>query len=150
MALKWPPVQDRQPAFQRADLLQGGPTSRWSARATGSCSPRTVTDPDKVDPPLPDSGASDLKGSDFESLALDDVETQPKDASIHAFRPSTGGSSRRRAAPPASTGTATSSATPRCPTPRRTATPLRLCNLCSPPWNTSSFRHERTKEGRPT
>ena len=45
-----------------------------------------LVDADKVDPPLPDTGASDLKGDEFDSLALDDVETQPKDASIHAFR----------------------------------------------------------------
>lgn len=39
--------------------------------------------PEKVDPSLPDTGASDLKGDDFESLALDKVETQPKDAARH-------------------------------------------------------------------
>jgi hypothetical protein len=42
--------------------------------------------PDKVDPGLSGTDVSDLKGDDFESLALDNVETQPKDASIHAFR----------------------------------------------------------------
>jgi hypothetical protein len=44
-----------------------------------------LTDPDKVDPGLSGTDVQDLKGDDFESLALDDVETQPKDASIHAF-----------------------------------------------------------------
>lgn len=42
--------------------------------------------PDKVDPSLSGTDVRDLKGNDFESLALDNVETQPKDASIHAFR----------------------------------------------------------------
>jgi hypothetical protein len=45
-----------------------------------------LVDPEKVDPGLSGTDVSDLKGDDFESLALEDVETQPKDASIHAFR----------------------------------------------------------------
>lgn len=45
-----------------------------------------LVDPDKVNPSLSGTDVQDLKGKDFESLALDDVETQPKDASIHAFR----------------------------------------------------------------
>jgi hypothetical protein len=45
-----------------------------------------LTDPDKVDPGLSGTDVQDLKGDDFESLALENVETQPKDASIHAFR----------------------------------------------------------------
>jgi hypothetical protein len=44
-----------------------------------------LKDPTKVDPPL--SGTdTDVKSGDFESVALDNVETQPKDASVHAFR----------------------------------------------------------------
>lgn len=42
--------------------------------------------PDKVNPELSGTDSQDLKGDDFESLALDNVETQPKDASIHAFK----------------------------------------------------------------
>lgn len=45
-----------------------------------------LEDADKVDPSLSGTDVQDLKGDDFDSLALDDVETQPKDASIHAFR----------------------------------------------------------------
>jgi len=45
-----------------------------------------LTDPCEVDPALSGTDVQDVKGDDFESLALDDVETQPKDASIHAFR----------------------------------------------------------------
>jgi len=44
-----------------------------------------LTDPDKVNPELSGTDA-DVKSGDFESLALDNVETQPKDASVHAFR----------------------------------------------------------------
>jgi hypothetical protein len=42
--------------------------------------------PDKVDPSLSGTDVQDLKGDEFESLALDNVETQPKDASIHKFQ----------------------------------------------------------------
>lgn len=44
-----------------------------------------LKDPTKVNPELSGTDA-DVKSGDFESVALDNVETQPKDASVHAFR----------------------------------------------------------------
>lgn len=45
-----------------------------------------LEDAQKVDPPLSGTDVQDLKGDDFGDVALETVETQPKDASIHAFR----------------------------------------------------------------
>jgi hypothetical protein len=45
-----------------------------------------LVDAKEVDPSLSGTDQQDLKGDDFDSVALDNVETQPKDASIHAFR----------------------------------------------------------------
>ena len=41
--------------------------------------------PEEVNPPLSGTNDQGLKG-DFDSVALDAPETQPKDASVHAFR----------------------------------------------------------------
>lgn len=40
---------------------------------------------DKVDPTVQDPGGEKLTGDDFDSLALDDVETQPHNASLRPF-----------------------------------------------------------------
>jgi hypothetical protein len=64
-----------------------------------------VESPDKVDPTVQTGPAGEeLTGKDFETTDLEDVETQPKDASIHAFRAfdswlkkSTGRTSRQHA-----------------------------------------------------
>ena len=45
-----------------------------------------LEDPTTVDPELSGTDVQELADGDFDSLALDNVETQPKDASIHAFR----------------------------------------------------------------
>ena len=44
-----------------------------------------LVDPDVVNPELSGTDSQELKGDDFESLALENVETQPKDASRHYF-----------------------------------------------------------------
>jgi hypothetical protein len=45
-----------------------------------------VEDPDTVNPTVnTGSGGQELTGDDFQDVGLDDVETQPKDASRHAF-----------------------------------------------------------------
>jgi hypothetical protein len=44
-----------------------------------------IIEPTTVNPPLSGTDDQSLKGDDFDSVALDSVATQPKDASIHAF-----------------------------------------------------------------
>ena len=44
-----------------------------------------IIDPTTVNPDLSGTDAQSLKGDDFDNVALDNVATQPKDASIHAF-----------------------------------------------------------------
>lgn len=91
------PEQRRQMATHMAKtLVADNPRFNWRTFFAAAQVPYTrqaaqhvaedLVDADKVDPALPDTGASDIKGDEFDSLALDDVETQPKDASIHAFR----------------------------------------------------------------
>lgn len=45
-----------------------------------------LEDPTVVNPPLSGTDEQSLKGSDFQDTNMEDVETQPKDASKHAFR----------------------------------------------------------------
>jgi hypothetical protein len=44
-----------------------------------------IVEPTTVNPDLSGTDDQSLKGDDFDSIALDNVATQPKDASIHAF-----------------------------------------------------------------
>lgn len=44
-----------------------------------------IVEPTTVNPELSGTDDQSLKGDDFDSIALDNVATQPKDASIHAF-----------------------------------------------------------------
>jgi hypothetical protein len=87
-----PPSERHAMAYKMAVACkQDNPRFNWRTLYAAAKVPfvRTaedLVDPGKHDPSLPDTGASDLKGDEFESLALDNVETQPKDASIHAFR----------------------------------------------------------------
>lgn len=92
------PVEARaQMALHMAKTLQAdNPRFNWRTFFAAAKVPFTreaarriaeeLVDPDKVDPGLSGTDVQDLKGDEFESLALDNVETQPKDASVHAFR----------------------------------------------------------------
>ena len=53
--------------------------------AVGLRTADAVEQPTVVDPPLSGTDDQDVKGDDFDSVALDDVETQPKDASLKVF-----------------------------------------------------------------
>lgn len=44
------------------------------------------TDESAVNPPLSGTDQQDVKGDDFDGIQLDDVETQPKDASVNVFK----------------------------------------------------------------
>ena len=44
-----------------------------------------IVEPTTVNPELSGTNDQSLKGDDFDNIALDNVPTQPKDASIHAF-----------------------------------------------------------------
>ena len=84
---------------------------RQPAQPAGAVQSRGTETPDEVDPTVHDRpGAEKLTGDNFDSVALDSgAETQPKDASRHAFRPSTTGCSGPPDALRASTATPPSS-----------------------------------------
>ena len=55
------------------------------AASTRRVADDNIVDPTTVNPPLSGTDDQSLKGDDFDNIALDNVATQPKDASIHAF-----------------------------------------------------------------
>lgn len=57
------------------------PTQQGFRRFYAEC----CEEPTTVNPDLSGTDEQSLKGDDFDSVALDNVQTQPKDASIHAF-----------------------------------------------------------------
>jgi len=70
------------PRFSPAKFFAAvGLDPKFAARITADA----VEQADKVDPPLSGTDEQSLAGDDFDNVALDDVETQPKDASVKAF-----------------------------------------------------------------
>ena len=61
------------------------PTQQGFRRFYAECCDDNIIEPTTVNPPLSGTDEQGLKGDDFTSVALDNVATQPKDASIHAF-----------------------------------------------------------------
>lgn len=83
------------PAAQRPAMAQhfakafAAENPRFSSRkffaAVGLRTADAVEEPTVVDPALSGTDDQAVKGDDFDSVALDDVETQPKDASLKVF-----------------------------------------------------------------
>ena len=72
-------IQQRN-AEQRRDLVAWEQITGRRVRADA------VVTPDQVDPTVADPAGEALTGTDFQSLGEAPVETQPKDASVRAFR----------------------------------------------------------------
>ena len=82
--------QDQRPAMaQHFASAFKAENPRFSPRkffaAVGLRTADAVEEPTVVDPPLSGTDDQAVKGNDFDSVALDDVETQPKDASLKVF-----------------------------------------------------------------
>lgn len=83
------PAEQRVAAAQQFAAVFKSENPRFSPRkffaAVGLKVADAVETPDKVDPSLSGTDDQSVKGKDFDDVALDKVETQPKDASLKAF-----------------------------------------------------------------
>jgi hypothetical protein len=61
------------------------PTQDGFRRFYAECCDDNIIEPTTVNPELSGTDDQTIKGDDFDNIALDNVATQPKDASIHAF-----------------------------------------------------------------
>jgi hypothetical protein len=61
------------------------PTQQGFRRFYAECCDDNIIEPTTVNPELSGTDDQTIKGDDFDNVALDNVATQPKDASIHAF-----------------------------------------------------------------
>jgi hypothetical protein len=76
-------AQLRRDASALAYLRQQKSATRRQAEA--ECCDDNIIEPTTVNPELSGTDDQTIKGDNFDNIALDNVATQPKDASIHAF-----------------------------------------------------------------